>query len=280
MLGLRSSRLALYHAKLYGFATLGLNMEKNGLEHRLRERKIGLWIAGVSGFFFFSFFLAPMLLEEGSVGELNGRANTLDYGSKQGSMSYGNSPQGLTHQHADGTIHQHEQFTWSELDPYTGFIYAFGDLNCHQNHERSWEINGNQMPVCTRDVGIFFGLMMGGVLFSRRAFNRWTVRDTCLSLLPDDWMVKVYVRNWRTLAWLSCGVLLCVPLILDGFTQLLTGYESNNLTRPLTGAPFGLGLAILIGASIGARAEKFSTAGAVLLPGNAKFELQTKTEEE
>ena len=79
MLGLRSSRLALYHAKLYGFATLGLNMEKNGLEHRLRERKIGLWIAGVSGFFFFSFFLAPMLLEEGSVGELDGRANTLDY---------------------------------------------------------------------------------------------------------------------------------------------------------------------------------------------------------
>ena len=28
-------------------------------------------------------------------------------------------------------------------------------------HERSWEINGNQMPVCTRDVGMFFGIAVG-----------------------------------------------------------------------------------------------------------------------
>ena len=280
MWGSCSSSLALYRTKVYGFATLGLFMEKNGLEHRFRERKIGLWIASVSGFFFFSFFFAPLILPEGTVGELNGRANTLDFGSKTGSMSQGNSPGGLVHEHADGTLHQHEQFSWSELDPYTGFIYAFGDLNCHQNHERSWEIGGNQMPVCTRDVGIFFGLMMGGVLFSRRSYNRWTVRDTCLSMLPDEWLTGVYARNWRTLAWLACGVLLCVPLLIDGFTQLLTDYESNNFTRPMTGAPFGLGLAVLIGASIAARAEKFASAGAVLLPGNARFELQTKNEDE
>tara|TARA_B100001564_G_scaffold227169_1_gene191563 strand:+ start:175 stop:942 length:768 start_codon:yes stop_codon:yes gene_type:complete len=255
-------------------------MEKNGLEHRFRERKIGLWIASVSGFFFFSFFFAPFILPEGTVVGLNGRANSIDFASTEGSMSYGNSEGGLIHKHADGSIHYHEHFTWSELDPYTGFIYAFGDLNCHQNHERSWEIGGNQMPVCTRDVGIFFGLMMGGVVFSRRAHNRWTVRDTCLSLVPDEWLGEVYVKNQRTLAWLACGVALCVPLIIDGFTQLLTSYESNNLTRPLTGAPFGLGLAILIGASIAARAEKFSSAGAVLLPGGAKFQLQTPSEEE
>lgn len=253
-------------------------MEKNGLEHRLRERKIGLWIAGISGFFFFSFFAAPLILPEGTVVDINGRANTFDFASKDGSNSYGNSPQGSLHEHADGTLHQHDHFSWSELDPYTGFIYAFADLNCHQNHERSWIIGGNQMPVCTRDVGIFFGLMMGGVLFSRRSYNRWTVRDTCLSLLPDEWLVNVYVKNRRTLAWLACGIVLCIPLIIDGFTQLLTGYESNNLTRPLTGAPFGLGLAILIGASIGARAEKFDHASDVVLPGNARFQLKSEEE--
>lgn len=253
-------------------------MEKNGLEHRLRERKIGLWIAGVSGFFFFSFFLAPLILPAGTVVDINGRANTFDFASNDGSRAYGNSAQGSLHQHADGTTHQHDTFTWSELDPYTGFIYAFADLNCHQNHERSWNVGGNQMPVCTRDVGIFFGLMMGGVLFSRRAHNRWTVRDTCLSMLPDEWLVDVYVKNQRTIAWLACGVLLCVPLLIDGFTQLLTGYESNNFTRPLTGGPFGLGLAILIGASIGARAEKFESAGDVILPGKARFQLKSEEE--
>ena len=255
-------------------------MEKNGLEHRFRERKIGLWIAGVSGFMFFSFFLAPLLLAEGTVPEINGRANTIDFASSNGTLSHGNSPQGMAHTHADGSIHYHDSFVWSDLDPYTGFVYAFGDLNCHQNHERSWEINGNQMPVCTRDVGIFFGLMIGGLFFSRRAFNRWTVRDTCLSMLPDEWLNDVYVKNRRTIAWLAFGVVLCVPLLIDGFTQLLTSYESNNLARPFTGAPFGLGLAVLIGATIASRADKFEGAGAVLLPGNARFELQKKPEEE
>ena len=255
-------------------------MEKNGLEDRLRERKIGLWIASISGFFFFSFFLVPLMLPEGTVVELNGRANAFDFATADGSMSYGNSQSGSLHQHADGTLHQHETFAWTELDPYSGFIYAFGDLNCHQNHERSWVIGGNHMPVCTRDVGIFFGFMLGGIAFSRRAHNRWTVRDTCLSMLPDPWLVDVYVKNRRTIAWLACGVLLCVPLMIDGFTQLLTSYESNNFTRPLTGAPFGLGIAILIGSTFAARAEKFASEASVVLPGNAKFQLQSEADGE
>ena len=69
-----------------------------------------------------------------------------------------------------------------------------------------------------------------------------------------------------------------MPLLIDGFTQLLTNYESNNFTRPLTGGPFGLGLAILIGASLGARAEKFDSAGDVVLPGKARFQLKSEEE--
>ena len=40
-------------------------------------------------------------------------------------------------------------------------------------------------------------------------------------------------------------MLLCVPLIADGFLQLLTSYESTNFKRVLTGVPFGFGLGIL-----------------------------------
>jgi hypothetical protein len=46
----------------------------------------------------------------------------------------------------------------------------------------------------------------------------------------------------------------------------------------LTGGPFGLGLAILIGASLGARAEKFDSAGDVVLPGQARFQLKSEEE--
>ena len=256
-------------------------MGKNGLNNREPERKVGMWVFYICGFLFVSFFVAPLILPEGTVTDISGRANAFDFATKDGFGSSGNSVQASApHTHEDGTIHYHSQFAWMELDPYTGFIYAFGDLNCHNKHERSWEINGNQMPVCTRDVGIFFGLAIGGLAFSRKGYNRWTIKDTCLSLIPDQLLEKIYRANYRTLSWLGFGVLLCAPLMIDGFTQLLTDYESNNLARIITGAPFGFGLAILISSMYSARPVKFETASQVILPGGAKFELMEELEEE
>ena len=241
-------------------------MEKNGLPNRGREKKVGMWIFGIFGFFFISFFLSPSLLPNDTVPELEGRANAFDYMTVDGKYSSGN----------DG---ESETFAWTELDPYNGFIYAFGDFNCHMKNERSWEINGNQMPVCTRDVGMFFGIAIGGLIFSRKGYNRWTVKDTCLSIFPDSWLEGIYRKNYITYAWLGIGIIFCLPLIVDGFTQLLTSYESNNSTRPLTGIAFGIGFGILVGAAYSARAKFFDSANSVELPSGTKFELVTKEEE-
>ena len=235
-------------------------MYKNGLESRDRERKVGRWVYSISCFFFVSFFLAPLLLEPGTVPNLEGRANAFDFATEEGLWSEGNDD-------------LEEKFAWTELDFYTGFIYAFGDFNCHNKNERSFTINDNQMPVCTRDLGIFFGLTVGGYWFSRKGLNRWTVKDTCLSLLPDKWLIGTYQKNRRTLIWLLCGLLLCLPLIIDGFTQLLTSYESNNFTRPVTGVGFGLGLGVLISSTYSARSKFFSSAAKVSLPGGMNFKL-------
>lgn len=248
------------------------SMEPNGLEHRKAEAKVGRWVMGVSGFFLAAFFLAPLTLEPGTVSDLGARANAIDYLGTDGWGSSGNEPV-PAHVHDEDAAHQHGQFAWSEVNPFAAFVYGFGDLNCHQKHERSWEVNNNQLPVCTRDVGIFFGLFVGGALFSRRGWNRWTVRDTCLSLFPDAWLASTYERNRRTLLWLACGLLLCLPLIFDGFLQLLTTYESTNMKRVLTGVPFGFGLGVLLCGMFSARAHAFIGAGEVLLPGNATFVL-------
>lgn len=40
--------------------------------------------------------------------------------------------------------------------------------------------------------------------------------------------------------WLAAAIL--VPMVVDGFVQLLTKYESNNSRRFLTGLLFGFGL--------------------------------------
>jgi uncharacterized membrane protein len=246
-------------------------MEPNGLDNRNRESKIGRWVMGVSGFFLISFFLAPLTLEPGTVQNVEGRANVIGFFSEDGWGSYGNQP-APGHPH-EGTNHTHSGYAWSELNPYAGFIYAFGDVNCHQKHERSWEVNNNQLHVCTRDVGIFMGLFLGGALFTRRGWNRWTVKDTCLSLIPDSMLASTYKNNRRTLVWLACGMVLCLPLIADGFLQLLTSYESTNWKRVLTGIPFGLGLGVLVCSMFSARADAFFGAGEVRLPGNASFRL-------
>ena len=252
-------------------ALAGRNVEPNGLDGRDREAKIGWWVAGVSGFFLVSFFLAPLTLEPGTVQDLGARANAFDYANDEGWGSQGNTPI-PPHEH-DSVEHVHGDLAWTELNPYAALIYGFGDVNCHQKHERSWEVNNNQLPVCTRDVGIFMGMFLGGLFFTRRGWNRWTVRDTCLSLIPDDWLHTTYKRNRRTMVWMGVGVLLCAPLLFDGFLQLLTAYESTNFKRVLTGIPFGLGLGVLTCAMFAARAEAFVGAGQVLLPGNASFVL-------
>ena len=250
-------------------------MERNGLVNRTRERKIGLWVGGVSLFFLVSFFLVPFYLPQNSVPELSGRANAFDYYSEdswgnvqsdnQGEVGHNQSEYGL--------------FAWSELDPYAAFIYGFGDLNCHNKADRSWEINGNQMPVCVRDLGIFLGLVIGGFLFSRRGLNRWTLRDTFLSILPDKTLESTYQNNYRTFAVIGIAIVMVLPMAIDGFTQMLTSYESNATMRLLTGTPFGMFIGAFLSSSFASRPEFFDkNPSKVILPSGSRFSLVQESE--
>ena len=248
---------------------------RNGAPNNDRERKVAAWIAGIAGFYVVSLFLVPMLMPANSVPELSVRANTIDYWSEG---SWGN------HEHEEGGAMVHNQsahggaFVVSELNPYFLFVYAFGDLNCHQKHERSWEINGNQMAVCARDVGIFFGITIGALWFAYRGRNRWTVRDTFLTLLPDEWLEVAYVKDQRLLWMWGLLFIIGAPMVLDGGIQAVTAYESTNPMRLATGAPFGFAIAWLFASSLSARPQVFDhDASKVILPGGARL-VSTETE--
>ena len=76
--------------------------------------------------------IAPLTLEPGTVilGE-EGKANYVDYPD-----------------------------LWIHLPLFQRIIYGLGDLICHQKTSRSFIINGNQMPVCARDVGLYLGILI------------------------------------------------------------------------------------------------------------------------
>ena len=213
-------------------------MLPNGREERAREEKVGRLIASITGLYLILLFIIPVFLVTNSVPELSGRANRIDYATEDGWGSWGNQNNGQ-----NDDIGQNQEifgyFSWTELNPVAAFVYSFGDLNCHQKSERSWEINGNQLAVCVRDVGLFLGLFMGALFWRTKGLNRWTVRDSFLSVFRDENISSFYIKDRRMLAmilFLSIGAL---PIGFDGFYQLLTDYESTNPIRLITGTIAG-----------------------------------------
>ena len=245
-------------------------MEPNGLQNRDREAKIGRWVMYVCPVFSSSpFSLHRSPLHRGLSTTWTAEPTAIDFYSVEGWGSAGNQPDGSG---SGGDPHDEgNHFAWSELNPYAGFIYALVTLTAPKLNVlgNSMEINS----VCVRDIGIFAGLFLGALVFTQRGWNRWTVRTPVFSLIPDAYLATTYKNNRRTMVWIACGTLLCLPLIADGFLQLLTSYESTNMKRVLTGIPFGLGLGILVCSMFAARADAFHGAGQVLLPGDAKFTL-------
>ncbi len=138
--------------------------------------------------------IAPLTLPADSIGGLDGSIGRLDHGED---LDYVPWPQRA--------------------------VYLLGDINCHQQADRSFELNGNQMPFCARDVGILSGAVMG---------------------------LAAFVLLGRKVPWAWLLVLL-VPMAVDGVVQAVTDYESGNVLRFITGAIAGLaagyGAGMLIG---------------------------------
>ncbi|MBG18286.1 MAG: hypothetical protein CMB77_08050 [Euryarchaeota archaeon] len=239
-------------------------------EQLSRPRRVGIWTSRVLAVLLASMFLVPLGLPSDSVPPLSGRANAIDYAASEGRWGWGNQ----NHNHGSFGHNQldHGTFVYTDLGPYAALIYLLADINCHQKAERSWEIRGNQMPVCVRDIGILAGALLMSVIFTFRGRNRWLVRDTALSVLPDRWLEPIYRTNMRTKVCLGLAALAILPIGFDGGIQMLTSYESTNSLRLLTGAFFGAGICLYFLAGMSARpSEHGHDPSMVDLPAGLSF---------
>lgn len=91
------------------------------------------------------------------------------------------------------------------------FLQIF--FGCHARPDRSFYFRGKQFPICARCTGELVGMVIG---------------------------ILIAVCYGCPNFWLTC--LMMVPLVVDGFTQRLTAYESNNMRRLWTGILFGIAL--------------------------------------
>lgn len=124
-------------------------------------------------------------------------------------------------------------FNFNELIPYISIItfiflsvlamatfygkksYLAAFFSCHQASHRSIYFNKKPLNICSRCFGIMTGLLLTGVLF----------------------FIEIH---------LNILIILSIPMVVDGFHQRLTSYESNNLKRFLTGVLFAPFLAFII----------------------------------
>lgn len=88
-------------------------------------------------------------------------------------------------------------------------------FGCHRRPDRSFYINGEQMPICARCTGELIGMIVAVL--------------SCFFYRPS----------------ITVTLILMVPMLIDGFAQLLTSYESNNIKRVITGFLFGYALVML-----------------------------------
>ncbi len=131
-----------------------------------------------------------------------------------------------------------------DLSPLPKAIYSIGDVECHQLASRSYYLNGNQMPFCSRDVGLFIGLALG---FAIATLYRVKINPLLLLL----------------------GL---VPIGVDGGLQLVTSYESTNPIRLATGIVAGVALSFILALFIYAIEEDTSRSKPAPAPPKAAEE--------
>lgn len=149
-------------------------------------------------------FISPMALPEGSITDLSGMTGVSD-----------------------------NQKTINELPFPWGTVYGCGDRLCHQKAERSFFINGNQMPFCSRCTAIWLGIAIG------------------LGFM-------IFYKIKLTSKFLFLIILGFVPIGIDGLGQLFGFWDSSNIIRVITGLLVGIVSGIAIGIIIEETSEIYN----------------------
>lgn len=98
-------------------------------------------------------------------------------------------------------------------------IYWVLRLFCHQIPSRCFWIWGSNMGLCSRCFSL----------------------DTSFSLCIIIMLYFKFYKILKTKFMFYLGIILLIPLLVDGSIATATNYISNNFTRSITGMLFGIG---------------------------------------
>lgn len=102
-------------------------------------------------------------------------------------------------------------------------LYHFFSFICHQQPERSFHIAGEQFGVCSRCFGVYFGLLLGFLLYP---------------LLRNVGEIEPLPRVWLFLS--------LIPISIDWSLTVFGIWENTYVSRFVTGLILGFACAVFI----------------------------------
>ena len=127
--------------------------------------------------------------------------------------------------------------------PLAGVLYVFGSVICHQIADRSFHIDGAQLPVCARCFGIYLGFCGASLV---RLATRALPAFTAARLRQGRQGLRH--SNERMLL-LAAALPTALTIVLEW-----TGIHSSNLARAMAGAPLGAVVGLIVMAAVQAPA--------------------------
>jgi uncharacterized membrane protein len=113
--------------------------------------------------------------------------------------------------------------------PLATLLYAAGSLICHQIPERSFHVQGSQLPVCARCAGLYGGGALGSVVAA--AIGGRLLRRRRLP--PISWQ------------WIGTS-LAALPTIATFVLEWVGGWHISNTTRAMSAVPLGGAVAFVV----------------------------------
>ena len=115
--------------------------------------------------------------------------------------------------------------------PAAGVLYAGGALICHQLPDRSFHLQGIQLPVCARCLGLYGGAAVGSAVGAAGFGRRWLAR--------------------RPLAWtpslkLAATGAAAVPTLVTFALEWGLGWPMSNEVRAIAALPLGCAVALVV----------------------------------
>jgi uncharacterized membrane protein len=138
------------------------------------------------------------------------------------------------------------------MDLLSEFLFALGSVICHQRPERSFFVDGHQLPVCARCTGLYLSGVAGVLGWLAWKIARpvhLAVGARCTVQLAPTGSCTVGVDPRVAVRALVLGA---IPTAVSLFTGALGIWDGSNITRALLAIPLGA----IAGAIVAAVATK------------------------